>query len=787
MRWVGRIVLIVVIVIAAVLLWLRTTGPGSDATLRVAGLSAPVTIDRDRYGIATITAANMRDAVFALGFLHAEERLFQMELTRRFGAGRLSELFGPAALPTDKYMRVLGLYRAAEAEYRVLSPDARAELDAYVAGVNAWLRQRSVALPPEYYLIRARPEPWKPADSLVWGKLMALQLAGNFRDELLRARILRRVGPDRLSVLFPAYPKGMPSAAGEDNAWLKGLDLDGIYAALPNFVGPIYESNNWVLDGKHTVSGKPMLANDPHLALNAPGTWYLARIKTPEADVAGVTAPGNPYIVLGHNAQIAWGFTTTTGDVEDLFIEKVDSKNPGNYLTPTGSEPFVTREETIAVRGGPSVKLAIRATRHGPVISDLGGKYAATADSGTVLALQTTWLTPDDRSPEALRGINFAENWTEFRDAMRLFVAPEQNMVFADTAGNIGFIAPARIPIRGKGDGYMPVPGWSGDYDWKGFIPFDDLPQGYNPPSGRFVTANAKIVPDSYKYFISRDWDIPNRTERINELLDVKDKKFGPADFAAIQADTMSLMALDLVPLMTAIQPSDERDRRAVERLKSWNFHMDRDLVEPLIFAAWLRELDRALFAKKLGEVFPDYWSPRPNVVRGVLTEHRDWCLPDGGKPGDCAAVLTASLHSALDQLAARHGDDIARWNWGRAHVAPFVNQFWSNVPVFRELFRLDIPTDGGSDTVNRGEMEYPDDAAPFADLHGPGLRMIVDMAAPATARFLIAPGQSANPLSAHYGDLVQRWRDFAWLTFGTATPAMVTRLLPDAMPNRGN
>jgi penicillin G amidase len=786
MRWVGRTVLIVGILVAAVLLWLGTTGPSAERTLRVVGLAAPVAIERDRYGIATITAANARDAFFAVGFLHAEERLFQMELTRRLGAGRLSEWFGPAALATDKYMRVLGLYRAAEAQYRVLSPDTRNELDAYVAGVNAWLAQRNVALPPEYYLIRAQPEPWKPADSLVWGKLRDLQLAGNFRDELLRARIEQHIKPDELGVLFPPYPKDAPSITGDRSAWLKGLDLDAIYAALPKFIGPTYESNNWVVDGKHTASGKPMLANDPHLDLTAPGVWYLLHIKTPQLDVSGVTSPATPWVVLGHNTHIAWGFTTTTGDVEDLFIEKVDPKDASHYVTPTGSSAFATREETIAVRGGTPVKLTVRETRHGPVISDLGGRYGATVESGTVLALQTTWLTPDDRTPEALHGINYAKNWTEFRDAMKLFVAPQQNMVFADDAGEIGFIAPGRIPIRAKGDGYMPAPGWNGEYDWKGFIPFDDLPQAVNPASGRFVTANAKIVPDSYKYFISRDWDIPNRAERINQLLDsAQHRKLGPDDFAAIQADTLSLMARDLVPLMTAIRPREARDQNAIERLKAWNFRMDRGLVEPLIFTAWLREFGRALFAKKLGDVFPDYWAPRPRVVQGILTDHRDWCLPENGTPGDCVSLLATSLHRALAQLAAHYGDDIAGWNWGRAHVAPFANQFWSNVPGLRNWFSLDIPTDGGSDTVNRGDMEYNSET-PFANRHGPGLRMIVDLAAPATARFLIAPGQSSNPLSPHYSDLAYRWRDFAWLTLGTTPIVSVTHLLP-ATANRGN
>lgn len=785
MRWLWRIFILVVVLVAAVLLFLRTTAPGS--TIRLAGLSAPVTIERDRYDIPTIAADNLNDALFAVGYLHAESRLFQMELTRRYGAGRLSELFGAVALPTDKYMRTLGLYRAAEAQVTALSPEARRELDAYTAGVNAWLAQRSVALPPEYYLIGARPEKWKPADTLVWGKLMALQLSGNFRDELLRARILRHIKPDELAVLFPSYPKGTPSATGE-TAWLKGLDLDAMYAAIPPVVGPIYESNNWVVDGAHTASGKPMLANDPHLSLTAPGVWFLLHIKTPELDVTGVTAPGNPYVVIGHNLHAAWGFTTTASDVEDLFVEKVDPKDPTHYLTPGGSQSFVTREETIGVKGAAPVKLIVRTTRHGPVISDLGGKYGETADSGTVLALQVTWAGADDHSPEALRGINFATTWTQFRDAMKSFVGPEQNMVFADDAGEIGFIAPGRIPIRAKGDGYMPVPGWSGAYDWKGYIPFDDLPQGLNPKTGRFVTANAKIVPDSYKYFISRDWDIPNRTIRINQMLDaMKDKKLTPGDFARMQADTMSLMAQDLVPLMTAIAPQDPRDRRAIERLKAWNFHMDRDLVEPTMFVAWLRALNRALFAKKLGAVFSDYWGPRPLVVHGILTQHRDWCVPDDGKAGDCAAVLAASLHSALDMLTARYGGDMSDWVWGRVHIASFPNQFWANVPVLGRVFALGIATDGGSDTVNRGDMEYARDTDPFADLHGPGLRTIVDLASPGDARFLITPGQSSNPLSAHYGNLVRSWRDFDWLYFGKTSPVATTRLLPAATANRGD
>ncbi|MGH6988304.1 MAG: penicillin acylase family protein [Stellaceae bacterium] len=789
MRWIGRlalgIVIVAVLVVGAVLLWLVTTVPPANETLRLAGLTAPVTIEENPLGIPTITARNDRDAAFAVGYLHAQNRLFQMDLMRHDGAGRLSEWFGKAALPIDEFMRTLGVYRLAEAEYHALPPKSRALVDAYVAGVNAWIKHRSVALPAAYYLIGVRPKPWRPADTLVWGKLMALQLAGNFRGELFRARLFQHIPAADIPVLYPAYPKDAPTAWGKVASLLKGMPLGKIYAALPRFVGPIYDSNNWVVDGRHTVSGKPMLANDPHLGLDAPGVWYLVHIKTPHLDLAGVTAPGDPYVVIGHNAHIAWGFTNTGSDVEDLFIEKVDPKDPSRYLTPDGSLPFKIRKETIEVRGAAPVTIKVRATRHGPVISDLGGRYATTGGTGTVLALEATWLLPGDETPETLQLLDHARNWNDFRNAMKFYRAPEQNMVFADTAGNIGFIAPGLVPIRGKGDGWLPAPGWNGDYDWKGFIPFDQLPQGYDPAGGRFVTANQKIVPDSYPYFLTRDWDIPNRARRINTLLDAK-AKLTPADFARIQADTLSLMAKHLVPLMTRITPQSPRDKRAIAVIKAWHFHMDRQEVAPLLFVAWLRELNRELFQKRLGAEFNAFWQPRPRVVAGILTKHQDWCRPRGGKQGDCALLLTQSLDRALDGLAARLGGTLDDWRWGRLHRAPFDNPFWSHVPGLNDLFRLDIPTDGGSDTVNRGEMHF-NARHPYADIEGPGLRMIVDLAHPGKARFLVTPGQAGSPLSPHYADLALRWRDFRYLTLTPPRHFRRLRLIPDASPNRGN
>jgi penicillin G amidase len=766
-RW-FRLLLLPLVLVAGTLLWLRSSLPLSSGHLALEGLTAPVSISRDAHGIPTIAAKNDRDAAFALGFVHAEDRLFQMDLMRRAGAGRLSEWFGSATLPFDRFVRTIGLYRAAERQYALLSPELRAALDAYAAGVNAYLAHRRGALPAEYYLLNASPEPWKPADTLVWGKLVALQLAGNLRQELLHARLAQHLTPEELQILYPPYPTDGPVVVSSAAAALKDLPLGAIEDALPPFVGPAFASNNWVVDGKHSVSGKPLLANDPHLGLSAPSFWYLARIETPSLTLAGVTAPGEPFVVLGHNQRIAWGFTNTESDVEDLFIERVDPADPSRYLTPGGNAPFATRQEQILVRGGPPVVFTVRETRHGPVVSDLGGGYAPNLAAGTVLALEATFLEGDDLTPQALWSMNRAGNWSEFRAALRDFAAPEQNMVYADIDGNIGFFAPARVPIRGKGDGWMPAPGWSGEYDWKGYIPFDALPSAFNPPSGRIVSANNKIVPESYPYFLGRGWDLPNRALRINALLD-RTPQQSPDASAAIQADTLSLMARDLLPLMLAIKPPSPLAGKALDRLKAWNDRMDRDDVAPLLFAAWLRELNRTLFADRLGDAFEDYWGMHPDVIRLILTKHPEWC-DDRATPQveSCADQLAASLGRALDELRSRYGDDMSEWRWGRAHQAQFTNRFWANVPVLRSLFATTIPADGGYDTIDRG-VTLLAGTRPYADVLGPSLRMIVDLGDIAGARFMISPGESGNVLSPHYNDLMLSWRDDAYVTLGGA------------------
>ena len=746
---------VVVVIAAGGWLYLRSSLPQTDGTVVVGGLSAPVSITRDAHGIPTIVAKTDTDAAFALGYVHAQDRLFQMDLMRRYGAGRLSEWFGAVALPADRFTRTFGFYRTAKAQYAHLSPTVRSVLDAYAAGVNAWIATRSGALPPEYAVLRVGVEAWKPADTLVWGKIMDWQLAANFRGELLRARLLQHVTPAELAVLYPPYPANAP-VTGKQAALSRTL-LDRLAAALPpGSAEPTRASNNWAVAGSRTVSGKPLLANDTHLGFNSPGVWYLALIEVGGEMLAGVTAPGTPFVVVGHNARIAWGFTTTASDVEDLFVEQVDPHDPTRYLAPGGALPFVTRREIITVRGGRPVTLTVRSTRHGPVVSDLADWNAG---DGKVLALETTWLDADDTTPDALWNLSHAGSWTEFCAALKDFVAPQQNIVYADVDGNIGFIAPARVPIRAKGDGWLPEPGATGIYDWTGFVPFDDLPQDYDPPSGRLASANNRIVAKN-GYFLGRDWDLPYRVERIRALLDATPKQ-SIASAEAMQGDVLSSMVRDLMPLMLRGLPHLTRDADVIHRLAAWDGSMDRTRSEPLIFAAWLREITRALFAAKLGPLFPDYWAVRPNVVQEILVDHPDWCGADG-----CPALLAAALDRALADLRRRYGDDMNAWRWGEAHQARFGHPLWSRLPLLADVLTPTIAAPGASDTLDAGAFTLSDEVHPFGARLGPVMRMIVDLAHPEAAQFMVVPGQSGNPLSPHWADLLTPWRDVRYVAF---------------------
>lgn len=760
--------------------WLRWQVPDPAGDAALPGLEQAVTVIRDHDGIPHIRAAGTLDAYTALGYLHAQDRLWQMEMARRAGAGRLSEALGGQdfLLRTDRLMRTLGLYRRAEASLAALSPDTRAALDAYAAGVNAYLAHRREALPLEFQLLRLTPEPWRPADSVVWAKVMALRLSTNYRSEIHRARLLARLPPDRVRELFPlARPDAPTTLAAVDG--FPPERLAALAAALPpEPPGLGLASNEWVLDGRHTTTGKPILANDPHLELEAPILWYLARIDAPGLSLSGGTAPGMPFHLLGHNGRMAWGFTMTYSDTQDLFVERIDPADPSRYLVPGGgSAPFVTRTETIAVAGGAPQTITVRETRHGPVLSDLEG--GDLASPGHVLALAFTALGEEDTSVEALHRLNRAGTGGAVRAALALHQSPQQNVAYATTDGTIGLIAPGWVPVRRRGDGRMPVPGWTGDHDWTGMIPFDQLPQVENPPSGRLVNANNAVVGPDYPHLISADWPEPLRARRIEALLD-GGGPFSPADAVAQQMDVRSTAADDLLPLMLAVTPATRQGEQAVALLKGWDRRMDRNRPEPLIFAAWQRELSRALFAGPLGPLLNESLWQNARLVQDTLTVNTHWCGP---APDACAAVLAASLDRALEGLSARHGADPAAWRWGDAHRAVLNHRLLSLVPGVRDLFDLSIPSDGGNDTVNRGSHTLSRDDAPFAHGHGAGLRAVYDLSDLDRSRFIIATGQSGNPLSPYWGNMVHRWRDGGSVEL-PSQPREAARLILHPLPS---
>lgn len=754
----GTLLLMAVLVPGGFLLWMRAEVPTGKGTLALPGLSAPVEVLRDGKGVPHIMAANLGDAYFALGHAHAQDRLFQMEFMRRVGAGRVAEVvgtrFGSWAVDIDRMMRTLGLYRRAESSLAALPPETREALDRYAAGVNAYLATRRDALPIEFQLLRLEPEPWRPADSLVWGKLMALQLSGNYREELRNARLLQTFTSDRIRDLYPEAPADSPVTLAAE---LKDLRFDRALATLPD-LGPDLASNEWLVDGRGTVTGKPILANDPHLGLEAPILWYLARIVTPEVTIAGGTVPGVPMHVLGHNGHVAWGFTTTHSDTQDLFVERLDPQDSTRYLTPGGAEPFRTRNEVIRIAGQPDLTITVRETRHGPVISDVDGGTGAPA--GHVMALAFTGLVEDDSTAGGLHRLTLARSVAEASVALTLHKAPQQNVVYADTSGATAFMAPALVPIRRKGDGRTPVPGWTGEYDWTGTIPYDELPRALDPPSGRIVNANNRVVGPDYPHHLASEWPDPVRARRIGQMLD-RDVTLSVDRAATQQMDAVSLHARALLPVLLPTRPGNEREVQALALLRSWDGTMARDRAEPLIYAWWLRELVRRLTADELGELFPAYWDLRAEAVRHMLTEAQGWCDDvSTPTPESCADALSASLATALAAITKRHGNDMSGWSWGLEHKAVLNHRLLGKIPVLGSLFDLSVATDGDVHTVNRGTTRVASNEAPFSHVHGPGFRAVYDLADLANSRFVIATGQSGNPLSPHWGDFTTLWAD---------------------------
>lgn len=754
---VGLVLLIVALAVSAI--WL--TIPGTSRTAAIPGLSAPVDITYDANMVPRIRAASEQDAAAALGFAHARDRMFQMELMRRAASGRLSEIAGPATLAIDRMMRTLGLRVRAVADLAALPADTRSLLDAYASGVNAYIAQKGRFTAPEFLVLGA-PEPWQPADSLLWAKTMGLWLSMNWRQELARqavgghvpAALLDQLWPNRADLPKPdamnVVRPGFASAAAR------------LVAVLPHFPAPYTTpqsaSNEWAVDGRHTATGKPLLAGDPHLGFSFPGIWYLARIDIPGRVLAGGTAPGVPFLVLGHNGSIAWTFTTTGADVQDVFIEQ--PAGAGQYETPDGPRPFDIREERIGIRGQPDQFLVVRETRHGPVVSDLDNP------SGPILAVAMGNLQPGDTAAAGLLALNRAASVREAGIAAAAISSPVQNLLVAD-AKTIGLFVTGRVPIRKAGDGTMPVPG-DGSHDWIGWAWGESLPHVVSPDSGRLVNANEPVWPADFPVFMGRDTFGDWRARRIREMLDTSDRHTA-AGFAAMQADPVDLLARQILPILLAVPGVTGKPAEAQKLLAGWDGAAVMDSPAPLIFTAWTDTFYRAVLTK----------SKIPLAAGGPLADFVSFVLSPAGAHwcgGDCAALLRESLTEATKTLAARFGDDPAAWRWGEAHQAVFAHPILRTFPVIGPFTTISVPSPGDDQTVGRGGTN-----AAFQSVHGAAYRGVYDLADLDRSLFMIAPGQSGNPFSAHARDLVLQWRDGATITLGpnAASISGTVRLTP--------
>ncbi len=763
--------LILVLVFSGGFFYLRSSLPKTEGTEVIAGLDGQVEIVRDADGVPHIFAATDHDALFALGYVHAQDRMWQMEFQRRVGAGRLSEVLGDATLDTDKFIRTMGFYRSAKEAWDALDDSTQQSLQAYVDGVNAWIDEKHT-LPPEFLILGFKPEPWTVYDSMVWAKMMSWDLGGNYDKELLRVKVAQAVGATRAAELIPGYPTDGTTILASNylapDVASNLLNIDNTLQTQFNLGGLDVGSNDWVVSGDLTDTGLPSLANDPHLGARIPSIWYLVELQGDKLHTVGASFPGLPFLPIGHNENIAWGVTNLGPDVQDLYLEKINPENLNQYEVNGEWVDMTIVEEPIFVKGKDEPILwAARSTRHGPLISDVSGS------APFPVAMQWTALDSNDTTVEAYMQLNYATNWDEFTTALKKYVAPSQNFVFADKAGNIGYYAPGRIPIRSQGDGSVPVPGWTDVYRWTGWIPFEDLPNVYNPESGFVATANNRSVPDDYPYFITNDWTPPYRAERITELIkemSSNGEKISVADMAAIQADQLSTETRDLLPLLQSLTPADERQTKALEYLQNWDGSTAVDSIATSIYEAWMMEFEQVLLEDDLsGKLYDDFvMRQHPVFLKNVVNDpNNTWCDNFLTTPTEtCNDAAGEALDRALDLLTEKMGKNMKKWAWGNIHKTQYPHNPFSEVPALKRFFHREIANGGDKYTVNVAPPRYND---AFNQYHVPSYRHVVDMSNFDNSIFMHTTGQSGNVLSPHYDDLIERHQKVEYLpmTFG--------------------
>jgi penicillin amidase len=781
------LVLLAVVLVVGLLVFgygfftVRRAWPKTDGKIRIKdGLQAEVTVTRDSWGIPHVYASNPHDLFFAQGYVHAQDRFWQMEFWRRIGSGRLAEILGESGLETDRFIRTVGWHRTAARELELLDDETRTVLEDYAAGVNAYISTHRGRLGLEFTIlgftgVKFDPEPWTPLNTLTWAKMMAWDLGGNRNDELLRAHIAARLGTSAVGVLVPPYPddypvivphpltettlETVPDAAFEPHALGEG---DGL------------GSNSWVIAGERTETGTPLLANDPHLGIQMPSIWYEIGLHCdpvgPDCpyNIVGVSFASTPGVIIGHNDHIAWGVTNLGPDVQDLFIERVNPENPDQYeYEGKWLDMEIVREEIIVAGEETPVMMEARITRHGPIINDVTGGVDDDWTFGwQPLALSWTALQPSTLMRSVLL-LDQASNWEEFREALSYWDVPSQNFCYADVEGNIGYQSPGRIPIRASGDGSAPVPGWTGEYEWEEYIPFDELPRAFNPPEGYIATANNAVVGPDYPHLITLDWDPGYRARRIVELIEA-DASLSLAEIQTIQGNSSPVWAEDVLPYLLVLPSADSGPRvaEALELLRAWDKRAGRDSAGAAIFEAFRLHLVDLTFGDELGEqllrrgrsaalialldLLPDPTSPWFDDVTTTETETRD-------------DILLLALEEAIEELTETLGRDMTRWRWGDLHTAAFENQSLGQCgtsPIEAIFNRGPVPVDGTVATINNTGYSLGN---PYAVSIVSSYRQVIDMGDLTRSVSMHTTGQSGHPYHAHYDDMIDPWRNIEY------------------------
>lgn len=770
--------------------------PQLDGQVRTSGVQSPVKVTRDGHGVPTIEAASLDDLFFAQGFVTAQDRLWQMELMRRYGGGELSEIFGPAALRFDREQRILGLRAAARKSLQTANPRDRHFFEAYARGVNAYIVSRGSRLPIEFRILRISPRLWSAEDSLVIANQMVKDLNFHyFFDALSREKVLAKLGPELSADLYvnrswhdrpPTVMRedlnqpnnNAPDATDDDdedespdNAVTKNTSA---IASLFSEDPPVNGSNDWVISGAHTVTGKPLLSNDMHLNHQMPNLWYEAHLRSGTLDVAGVTLPGMPYVIVGHNQRVAWGFTNVGPTVTDVYIENFDAH--GAYQTPSGWLQPEHRVEIIHVKNAPDVTIDVRITRHGPIITDLV--------PGETRPLALRWTLYDSLQVPFF-DVNTAQNWQDFRHAFSQLDAPGQNVVYADVDGNIGYQATGKVPIRAAGDGSLPVRGADNSHEWTSYIPFEKLPSIYNPPSGIIATANGRITPDNYPYSISMEWEAPWRTARIYHLLE-SGRQFSPPDMLALETDIHSeaeLFAAErfVYAVDHAAKPS-ARARQAAELMRGWDGRMQASSPAPTIAENSILQLRRLLLEPKLGaeppergkiadsELFMDQaqalttwktysWLQRSVWLENVVLHRPKRWLPAAYSNYD--ELLAAAVEAAVSSPEAPR--DLTSWRWGAFNAVEIQHPILGRIPILRHWSGPGVREQSGSGYTVKAVTRH----------HGPSERFTANMADLDQSTLNLVTGEGGNFLSPYYMDQWKAWYEGTTFTLPFSAKAV--------------